>query len=137
MKIYFSGSITGGRDDRHLYAKIISMLKNYGQVLTEHIGNVSMNALGQTHMTAEEVYIKDTNWIKEADIVIAEVTTPSLGVGYELGYAEMLKKRIVCIYRNIEGKQVSRMVLGNKYNECYEYKEVKDLEPIFSKVFQK
>ena len=135
MKIYFSGSITGGRDDGHLYAEIISMLKNYGQVLTEHIGNVSMNALGQTHMTAEEVYTKDTNWIKEADIVIAEVTTPSLGVGYELGYAEMLKKRIICIYRSIEGKQVSRMVLGNKYNECFEYKEVKDLEPIFNKIF--
>ncbi len=135
MKIYFSGSITGGRDDKHLYAEIIAMLKNHGQVLTEHIGNVSMSALGQVHMTPEEVYTKDTNWIKEADIIIAEVTTPSLGVGYELGYAEMLKKRIICIYRVQEGKQVSRMVLGNKYNECFEYKEITDLEPIFNRVF--
>lgn len=137
MKIYFSGSITGGRDDVHLYAEIITILKNYGVVLTEHIGNLQMNALGQTHMTPEEVYTKDTNWIKEADIVIAEVTMPSLGVGYELGFAEALKKKIVCIYRNREGKQVSRMVLGNGYNECYEYKEVSDLEPVFAKVFAK
>lgn len=135
MKIYFSGSITGGRDDMHLYAEIIPMLKQYGTVLTEHIGNLAMNALGQVHMTPEEVYKKDTDWIKEADIVIAEVTTPSLGVGYELGFAEALKKKIVCLYRTQEGKQVSRMVLGNKYNQCFEYKEIKDLEAIFEKVF--
>lgn len=135
MKIYFSGSITGGRDDMHIYAEIISLLKVYGNVLTEHIGNPEMNALGQIHMTAEEVYTKDTNWIQEADILIAEVTQPSLGVGYEIGFAEAQKKRIICLYRTLEGKKVSRMIIGNSYNKSFEYKNVEDLKPIFDNIF--
>ena len=38
-RIYFCGSIRGGRDDRHLYIKLIDHLKKYGTVLTEHIGS--------------------------------------------------------------------------------------------------
>lgn len=39
MKIYFAGSIRGGRKDAGLYKKIIDYLGKYGEVLTEHIGN--------------------------------------------------------------------------------------------------
>lgn len=38
-KIYFCGSIRGGRDDRHIYVDIIKHLKEYGTVLTEHIAS--------------------------------------------------------------------------------------------------
>ena len=45
MNIYFSGSIRGGRDDVDIYNRIISYLKKYGNVLTEHIGDNSLNTL--------------------------------------------------------------------------------------------
>ena len=56
MKIYFAGSIRGGREDRNLYAEIIDMLKNYGEVLTEHIADKNISHMGQIEMTAEEIF---------------------------------------------------------------------------------
>ena len=40
--IYFCGSIRGGRDDAALYKRIIDQLKEYGEILTEHIGDVNI-----------------------------------------------------------------------------------------------
>ena len=37
-RIYFCGSIRGGRNDRDIYIKLIEHLKKFGNVLTEHIG---------------------------------------------------------------------------------------------------
>lgn len=136
MKIYFAGSIRGGRDDQALYFEIIKILQNYGEVLTEHIGNGTLTNMGQTSMTDEEIYNKDTNWIKDADIIIAEVTTASLGVGYELGYAEALNKKIIALYRPSEGKSLSAMIRGNKNVICIDYQNVSELSAIFDKLLK-
>lgn len=135
MKIYFAGSIRGGRDDQDLYFSIIEILKNYGQVLSEHVGNKELSSYGQTEMTDEEIYTKDVNWIKEADIIVAEVTTPSLGVGYELGFSEALDKKIILLFRNQDGKRLSAMLSGNKNFDCVYYDSVDELVLYFQKLF--
>ena len=38
-KIYFAGSIRGGRQDQVLYEKLVDALKTYGKVFTEHVGS--------------------------------------------------------------------------------------------------
>lgn len=48
MKIYFCGSIRGGRQDADIYMKIIDQLKSYGEVLTEHVGYISIDETGVT-----------------------------------------------------------------------------------------
>lgn len=131
MKIYFAGSIRGGRGDREIYAEIITLLKKYGEVLTEHIGLESVSSYGQLEMTDIQIYTKDTNWIKEADVVVAEVTTSSLGVGYELGFAEALKKKVIALYRPSEGKLLSSMIAGNSNTVVVNYTEVSQLPVIF------
>ena len=136
MKIYFAGSIRGGRGDREIYGQIITILQNYGQVLTEHIADAKISSYGQTNMTDVEIYTKDVNWIKEADIVVAEVTNPSLGVGYELGFAESLGKKIIALYRKSEDKRLSAMIAGNKNINYVEYKEVSDLLEIFVNILK-
>lgn len=136
MKIYFAGSIRGGRDDREIYGEIIEILQNYGPVLTEHIADAKISSYGQTNMTDHEIYTKDTNWIKEADVIVAEVTNPSLGVGYELGFAEALKKKTIVLYRKSEDKRLSAMVAGNSNIMYIEYKEVSDLSAIFDKMLK-
>lgn len=40
--IYFCGSIRGGREDAALYRRIIDQLKEYGDVLTEHIADADV-----------------------------------------------------------------------------------------------
>ncbi len=136
MKIYFAGSIRGGREDKDMYAEIILLLKKYGEVVSEHIGDKNLSSDGQKTMTNEEIYTKDTNWIKEADIIIAEVTNPSLGVGYEIGFAEKNNKKIIALYRNIEGKRISAMIAGNHNVKCIEYKTVLELKEFFSQILR-
>lgn len=133
MKIYFAGSIRGGRIDQDTYFSIIQELTTYGTVLTEHIGNLSLDDGGEKHLTSVEIYERDMAWLREADVVIAEVSTPSLGVGYELGQAESIGKPILCLYRKNEEKKLSAMIGGNKDMDVYEYE---DLTTLFSKLHQ-
>lgn len=37
-------------------------------------------------------------------VVVAEVTQPSLGVGYELGRAVDMKKKVLCLFRPSSGR---------------------------------
>ena len=48
--------------------------------------------------------------MKEYDLVLAEVSYPSTGMGIELGWADMLGIPIVCIHK--EGTKVSEAVKG-------------------------
>lgn len=111
MKIYFAGSIRGGRDDKALYEELIEYCRQYGEVLTEHIGDKTLSALGDGPDDTF-IYERDMQWLNAADMVIAEVTQPSLGVGYEIGWAEG-KKSILCLYRERLDKRPSAMLSGN------------------------
>lgn len=111
MKIYFAGSIRGGREDVDLYSKIITHLRNYGQVLTEHIGESDLKNDGEKGNDIE-IHQRDMNWLKSSDLIIGEVSTPSLGVGYEIGRAIENSKPVFCLYRkNVEHK-LSAMISG-------------------------
>ena len=83
MRIYFAGSIRGGRDDADLYLKIIEHLKGFGDVLTEHVGNNALTVAGESIKDDISIHDRDMDWLKDSDIIVAEVTNPSLGVGYE------------------------------------------------------
>lgn len=128
MKIYFAGSIRGGRTDKEVYSEIITYLKRYGQVLTEHVGDQKLTNLGEEGITGEEICKRDIQWIEEADVFIAEISTPSLGVGYEIAKAEELGKRILCLCRKPEnGKKISAMIKGNKNLILKEYTNLKEV----------
>jgi nucleoside 2-deoxyribosyltransferase len=130
MKIYFAGSIRGGREDQPLYFEIIEYLQKFGEVLTEHLGNKSLSSDGEKR-PSEDIYQRDVDWVEEADVIVAEVTTPSLGVGYEIGIAEKLGKKILCLYRHGEDRRLSAMIDGNSSLEVVYYK---DLEGVKSKI---
>ena len=127
MKIYFAGSIRGGRDDAELYSQVIALLQQYGQVLTEHIGDMQLSIAGEAK-DAEYIFARDVAWIREADVIVAEVSTPSLGVGYEIGLAESVGKKILCLYRPQEDKKLSVMVSGNKAVSVSEYSTLEDIQ---------
>jgi 2'-deoxynucleoside 5'-phosphate N-hydrolase len=112
-KIYFAGSIRGGRDDKELYLQLITHLSKHGVVLTEHIGEQKLTEFGEDGPSDEWIFNRDMDWIRESDIVVAEVSTPSLGVGYEVANAELMGKKLLCLYRNQTGKRLSAMLSGN------------------------
>ena len=133
MKIYFAGSIRGGRDDAALYRRIISLLAEYGEVLTEHVGDVGLTRAGEDGPSDEVIYERDVAWLAEADVVIAEVTVPSHGVGYEIGRAESLGKPVLCLHRPSVGRRLSAMLAGNSALRCEAYRSVEELGAILER----
>lgn len=135
MKIYFCGSIKGGRQKVEFYHRIIEILMNYGEVLTEHIGDSSYVA--SDFATAKEVYRQDAEWLRSADVAVAEITVPSLGVGYELAYAEANKIPTLCFYEKANEKSVSSMILGDGYFKCFAYDDFSQIKRIIEEELPK
>jgi len=81
MKIYFAGSIRAGRDDQELYQRLIQSLQYHGQVLTEHVGDSNLTQWGDEGPADQDIYERDMAWLADADVIVAEVSTASLGVG--------------------------------------------------------
>ena len=128
MKIYFAGSIRAGRDDQELYHLIIQGLQRHGQVLTEHVGDPGLTQWGDDGPSDPSIYARDMAWLADADLIVAEVSTPSLGVGYELGRAESLGKPILCLYREQDGRKLSAMVSGNPNMMVVRYQTVAEAQ---------
>lgn len=119
-KIYFAGSIRGGRADAQLYKDIIAYINQTDTVLTEHIGDLSLSLLEQGRNKDALIYEQDTGWLRECDMVIAECTSASLGVGYELAFAENLNKPVHILYRP-SVTQLSAMLTGDPYFHIIPY----------------
>ena len=115
MNIYFACSITGGREYQAIYQSITDTLLDYGHIIpTAHLADPGVVKF-ENFVDAREVYIRDVNWIEGCDLLIAEISTPSHGVGYEIAYALNLKKPVVCLYQ--EGVKVSKMITGNPHQQ--------------------
>lgn len=132
MTIYFAGSIRGGRGDQAIYEEIIDRLRRYGTVLTEHVGDVNLS-LGGENAADCDIHDRDLDWLRSADVLVAEVTTPSLGVGYEIGRAVEWGKRVICLYRPADGKRLSGMIAGCNGVTVHEYALVDDVDRILRK----
>ncbi len=119
-KIYFAGSIRGGRVDADLYRRIIQFMQQTDTVLTEHVGSSNLILNEQGRERDARIYDQDTAWLRQSDLLIAECTCPSLGVGYELAYAE--HRGIPChIFYDKTKAQLSAMLTGNPYFHIHPY----------------
>jgi 2'-deoxynucleoside 5'-phosphate N-hydrolase len=121
LKIYFAGSIRGGRSDAKVYEAFITFLRIFGEVLTEHVGNPDLTEKGDDGPNDRDIHDRDMKWLAACDPVVAEVSVPSLGVGYELGSAIALRKPILCLYRPMPGRPLSAMIAGSPDIETAAY----------------
>ena len=111
MNIYFACSIYGGRQDSEIYEQMVAALLEDGhQVPTADNAGPKYEQLEADREPAE-VYTRDSTWVRECDVLIAEVTTPSHGVGYEIAYALCHDKPVLCLAS--QGTVVSKMLTGN------------------------
>ena len=113
MNIYFACSITGGRDYETVYQAITkSLLVDGHRVPTAHLAQSDVIQVEQV-VDAAEVYARDVEWIRACDALIAEISVPSHGVVYEIGFALGLGKPVLGLYQN--GRRVSKMITGNPH----------------------
>ena len=135
MSIYFAGAIRGGRTDAALYLEIVEQLREYGRVLTEHVGDAALGAQGEA-AGDREIHDRDLSWLKEAQSLVAEVTTPSLGVGYEIGKATEWGMPVLCLFRPGEGRALSAMIAGSGAIKVVRYHSTAELKSIFEEFFR-
>jgi nucleoside 2-deoxyribosyltransferase len=128
--IYFSGAISGGRADVASYRTIVDALEADGHrvlagaVAAEHVG-----AGGET-LLPSDIYARDIGWIDESDLVVAEVSMPSLGVGYEIAYATRIRRiPVIALYRSAFTKRCSAMISGDPGVTLLEYETLESLLP--------
>lgn len=126
MTIYFAASIRGGRGDQAIYLQIIELLNQHGTVLTEHLGSEALGDAGE-NLADCDIHDRDLEWLRSADVLVAEVTTPSLGVGYEIGRAVEWGKRVICLYRPSPERRLSGMVAGCASVTVHTYQDVSEL----------
>lgn len=133
-KVYFAGSIRGGRTDADLYKRIIEHMQRTAVVLTEHVGSPRLNLMEQGKRD-KDIYDQDTAWLRESDVLIGECTCPSLGVGYELAYAE--SRGIPChIFYDRSKTQLSAMLTGNPYFHIHPYETEEEIYPVIDNILQ-
>jgi len=126
MNIYFACSITGGREFEAEYGKIVAALLADGhEIPTSHLARLDV-IKNEHKLTPKVVYERDINWINNCDMLIAEVSVPSHGVGYEIGFALNIGKPVLCLYQ--KDRKISKMITGNsdpKLN-IQEYTHIKE-----------
>ena len=126
--IYFSGSISGGRADIATYRRIIDTLEKDGHrviagaVAAEHVGDHG------EQLSAREIFERDLQWIdevaRENGVLVAEVSTPSTGVGYEIAVARYrYGMPVICLYRPAFTKRCTAMVAGDNGIRLIEYRD--------------
>jgi len=100
MNIYFSCSITGGRQDEHMYKVIVEYLQAQRHEVPTAILASPKVMEEEVVIPPMDVYQRDVAWVQGCQLLIAEISTPSHGVGYEIALALSLEKPVLCLYHD-------------------------------------
>lgn len=137
MKIYFSGSIRGGRDSQDVYPHIVRALEHYGTVFSKHTSDDTLSEYGETAVSAADIFEREGTELAQCDVVVAEVSTPSLGVGYIIAKARELKKPVIALYRGENALALSALIQGDENVSVFTYMDVKEVPELLQTALQK
>jgi 2'-deoxynucleoside 5'-phosphate N-hydrolase len=128
LTIYFAGAISGGRGDVAHYREIVSALEGDGhRVLAGAVAAENVGADGE-RLESKAIFERDMQWIEDADVLVAEVSTPSTGVGYEIATARYSRKiPVICLYRPAYTKRCTAMVSGDLGIDLIEYADTAEM----------
>ena len=128
IKIYFAGAIRGGREQATVYMDIIRHLQDTGHVFTEHIGDEARLQQEEREISDPEIHNRDISWLKDSDVMVAEVTVPSLGVGYEIARAIEMHKPVLCLFNVNTGRRLSAMIAGSDAIQLIRYSDFREVK---------
>ncbi len=136
MNIYFCGSISGGRELLPAYRLIVDNLQHYGRVLTEHVADQSLTAGGEIKESNQAIFKRDLTWLYQADCMVAEVTTPSLGVGYEIAVGVSRNIPVFALFHKKDSRRLSALISGNPGLQLYEYRHIHELASLVKHIME-
>jgi nucleoside 2-deoxyribosyltransferase len=122
MNVYLACTVRGDRGGVSAGRVICDRLQRDGhQVLTSHLLDDNVDA-AESLLSEEAVFRRDLDWLSECDVLVAEASGSSFGVGFEVGYvlarAHETGQQVVLLYDRTRRELISRLVVGNIHPAC-------------------
>ena len=133
MRIYLACTVRGERSGVLAGRAICQRLQQLGhEVLTTHLLAEDVES-AEAQLTEQQVYRRDIDWLSRCDVLVAEASGSSYGVGFEVGYligrARETGQRVLLVYDAARRHAVSRLASGNCDDACttFAYDSIEDL----------
>ena len=122
MRIYLACTVRSDRGGVLAGRVICERLEQHGhQVLTTHLLEDGVDA-AEAQLTEREVFLRDLEWLSQCDVLIAEASGSSFGVGFEVGYvlgrAVQTGQRVLLLHEAARTGSISRLIVGNCHESC-------------------
>lgn len=135
MKIYFTASTSESAKKIEKYRSIIQFLTDLGHVNTNY---VHFPKDSPEYLKAEEilretnVYDYQTSIINKSDVLLADITNPSITVGYQIDYAINRKIPIIAIYKKNKNFRLPVVLTHTHFGllDIQKYEDSDDLKAI-------
>ena len=109
MIIYCAGPIKGDVTFQEFYKESVLIVEALGHNALSELSNKFPTAIP---LTDKQIYMRDIKWLEGSNLMIAEVSGASHGVGFEIAYALCVKKIPVLAVYNDQVKRISSMITG-------------------------
>jgi nucleoside 2-deoxyribosyltransferase len=133
MTIYLACTVRGDRGAVAGLRALVAALESAGHtILTKHLLDDNVDG-AESALTERAVYERDIEWLEACDVLIADASGSSFGVGFEVGYvlgrSDRTDQRVVLLYRADRRDRISRLIAGNAHPRCrtLAYREADDL----------
>ena len=105
-------------------------LEEFGNVWTKHVGELKSKSEKSVN-----VYARDITWLDNSDVLVAEITVPSIGVGMEIEHAIRMERKIpiLCLFDMNSMKPLTRMVIDCPYVTTFGYPDIESAKTVISK----
>jgi hypothetical protein len=122
MRIYLACTVRGDRGGVAAGRAICDRLRLHGhEVLTSHLLEDNVES-AESQLTEDAVFRRDLEWLDHCDVLVAEASGSSFGVGFEVGYvlarSDRTRQQVVLLYDGARAKSISRLALGNVHPAC-------------------
>jgi 2'-deoxynucleoside 5'-phosphate N-hydrolase len=133
VRIYLACTVRGDRGAVAALRSLVESLERDGHtILTKHLLDDDVDT-AEASLEDGAVYARDVRWLESADVVIADASGSSYGVGFEVGYvlgrSDRTNQRVVLLYDTARRDKISRLIAGNNHPRCtvLTYKNPADL----------
>lgn len=141
MRIYLACTVRGDRGGVVAGRAMSERLRHHGhEVLTAHLLDDNVET-AESQLTEDAVFRRDLDWLSSCDVLVAEASGSSFGVGFEVGYvlarADRTKQQVLLLYDRARAKSISRLVVGNVHPACatHGYSSVDELLALIDQRF--
>jgi hypothetical protein len=133
VNIYLACTVRGDRGAVAVARALADAFEAMGHtVLTRHLLEDGVES-AESALTERAVFERDMARLSAADLLVAEASGSSYGVGFEVGYvlgrSDLTGQRVLLVYEAGRVALVSRLISGNVHPRCttYAYRDARDL----------